>query len=221
MSFLKIIKKIILPSKSKVLKFPFGLSSGIVMRVDFNYQTRLYLGLYELEIASHCKRLLQRCGNAFDIGGNNGYYTFILGKHTGGKVISVEPVDEHIRELRENISQNSYPVTAIQAFVGAKQNDGIVTIDQLSDEYFKPDFIKMDIEGGEVDALKGGLKLIKTHRPHMVIEVHSEALELDCRQILEEYGYKITRINPRAWLPEGRVDDYNGWIICEGSPRHN
>ena len=58
------------------------------MRVDFNHQTRLYLGLYELEIARHCKRLLQQCGNAFDIGGNNGYYTFILGKHTGGKVIN-------------------------------------------------------------------------------------------------------------------------------------
>lgn len=112
------------------------------MRIDFNHQTRFYLGLYEIEIVSHCKRLIQKCGNAFDVGGNAGYYTFILGKHTDVKVISIEPVGKHVKELRENISQSSYPVTAIQAFVSAQQDGGFITIDQLLDEHFKPGFIK-------------------------------------------------------------------------------
>ncbi len=188
------------------------------MRVDFLHQTRLFLGLYEIEIAGHCKRLLSQCKTAFDIGANAGYYSLILAKYTGGEVIAVEPVNENISEMALNLGRNAYPITAIQSMVGAFSGEDTITLDQLSLDHFRPDFIKMDIEGGEVDALTGARDLLNTHRPHLIIEVHSQELEAGCREILDQYGYYITRIDPRSWLPEERVDDYNGWIICEGSP---
>lgn len=212
------LKRILLPSERQVRRFPFGLSAGIRMHVDFSHQTRLFLGLYEIEIAGHCKRLMQPCDSAFDIGADAGYYSLILGKQTGGKVVAVEPETENISQLRDNIGENDFLITAVQAFVRAEVDEGAVTLNQLSDEHFKPDFIKMDIEGGEADALRGGLRLIEEHRPHMIIEVHSEDLEAECKSLLAPFGYKIAYVPPRKWLPELRVDAFNGWLICEGSP---
>ena len=218
MSIRTVLKTLIFPAKPEFRRFPFGISSGIVMRVDFAHQTRLLLGLYEIEIAGHCKRLLRQSRCAFDIGANAGYYSLILAKHTVGKVVAVEPVSDGIAEMQANFAENNFPISAVQAMVGETPGDNMVTLDQLSDDHFKPDFIKMDIEGGEVDALNGGRDLLETHRPHLVIEVHSRDLEADCRKILDSYGYDITRVDPRRWLPEERVDAYNGWIICVGSP---
>ncbi|MBL6931616.1 MAG: FkbM family methyltransferase [Rhodospirillales bacterium] len=219
MAFISILKDTLLPSSADFRRFPFGIGSGIVMSLDFTHQTRLFLGLYEIEIAGHCKRLLRQSRSAFDIGANAGYYSLILAKHTGGQVVAVEPVDENISKMQANFARNPYPITAVQALVGAKSEGDTVSLDQLSADYFRPDFIKMDIEGGEVDALQGGLRLLEEHRPHLVIEVHGEQLEAGCREILTRFDYRITRVAPRTWLPETRVDAYNGWIICEGSPR--
>ncbi|MBT3359055.1 MAG: hypothetical protein HN403_05455 [Rhodospirillales bacterium] len=145
----------------------------------------------------------------------------ILAKHTGGQVLAVEPADENISEMLANFGHNNYPITAKKALVGAKPEGEMVSLDQLSSDHFPPDFIKIDIEGGEVSALKGGIRLFEEHRPHMVIEVHGEELEKECREFLSPYGYKITRVEPRTWLHETRVDEYNGWIICEGAPGNN
>lgn len=221
MSLRTAIKNGLLPSKPRFCRFPFGISAGITMRIDFAHQTRLLLGLYEIEIAHHCRRLLKHCKSGFDIGANAGYYSLILAKHTKGPVIAVEPEIWGIEEMRLNFEQNNYPLTCVQALVGARLEIGMVTLDHLAAEHFKPDFIKMDIEGGEADALKGGLRLIEEHRPHMVIEVHSEALEAECREILSTFDYTIMGVSPRKWLPEERVDAYNGWIICEGTPTHS
>jgi FkbM family methyltransferase len=48
------------------------------------------------------------------------------------------------------------------------------SLDSLSagDAIPKPDFIKMDVEGGEADVLTGGRALIAKARPTMVIELH-------------------------------------------------
>jgi hypothetical protein len=47
---------------------------------------------------------------------------------------------------------------------------------QLDSLRLEPDFIKLDIEGCEVKALKGAEQTILKHKPKMVIEVNHEAL---------------------------------------------
>lgn len=39
-----------------------------------------------------------------------------------------------------------------------------------------PGFIKIDVEGHELEVLLGGKRVIETYKPHMLIEVHSEHL---------------------------------------------
>lgn len=55
----------------------------------------------------------------------------------------------------------------------------------------KLDFMKIDIEGFEYKALKGGYETIKKHRPKMLIEIHSRENYDGVFSMLEDLGYKI------------------------------
>ncbi len=66
----------------------------------------------------------------------------------------------------------------------------------------RPDFIKMDIEGAELAALKGGLNTIKKYRPQLAISIyHSHEdfinIPLFLSENLEEYIFSIGHYTPR------------------------
>jgi FkbM family methyltransferase len=52
-----------------------------------------------------------------------------------------------------------------------------------------PDAIKCDVEGAEVEALRGAEGLLKSHRPWIVCEMHSEASNDAAREFLRSLEY--------------------------------
>ena len=82
-----------------------------------------------------------------------------------------------------------------------------ITIDMLAARYGVPDFIKIDVEGAEVDVLQGmaGLK------PRMLIEVHDTAAAVG-RQ-LERLGYEDIRIMRH---PHPAAHPRHFWIYADG-----
>jgi FkbM family methyltransferase len=48
-----------------------------------------------------------------------------------------------------------------------------------------PDFIKVDIEGWEVEALRGALDTLKLHKPDLFLEMHGETLREKKRKVTE------------------------------------
>ncbi|MBN1264363.1 MAG: FkbM family methyltransferase [Anaerolineales bacterium] len=60
-----------------------------------------------------------------------------------------------------------------------------------------PDVIKLDIEGGEVDALPGMQRLLKEGRPLLLVEVHGTEAGKVVWQELKEAGYKL------YWMRKG------------------
>ena len=78
----------------------------------------------------------------------------------------------------------------------------VTTIDDYcSANNIKPDFIKMDIEGGELPALIGGLKTIRNSRPQMAISIYhcdSDFINIPkyLYQNLENYKFKLGHYSP-------------------------
>jgi FkbM family methyltransferase len=54
----------------------------------------------------------------------------------------------------------------------------VVALDDFLPPGFAPNFIKMDIEGAEMEALEGMLELIANHRPHLAISVYHKPSDL-------------------------------------------
>jgi FkbM family methyltransferase len=53
----------------------------------------------------------------------------------------------------------------------------VVTLDWLCQQLAPPDLIKIDVEGAEAKVLSGGLKLLKDHRPTVIVEVAQECAQ--------------------------------------------
>jgi FkbM family methyltransferase len=60
-----------------------------------------------------------------------------------------------------------------------------------------PDLIKIDIEGGELDALRGAERTLATARPLLLMELHNAGLAAECGNFLGLAGYRIEIINAK------------------------
>ena len=135
--------------------------------------------------------------HVLDIGAGYGSYT-LPALQRGCKVTVITPKvpppnNEHIK-LKMNIDLNEYDCPIIdmavhggQGFINpntklfAKTEADIIEVDKdryvpchrLDDIIYGPvDFIKMDIEGAEYEALRGAEQLIKKYRPTILVENH-------------------------------------------------
>jgi FkbM family methyltransferase len=82
----------------------------------------------------------------------------------------------------------------------------VVHVDAVTlDDYFAargdvPDFVKIDVEGAELQVLRGMLDLIRSTRPRLLVEVHQRALSAyghvpgDVLSLLWEEGYDVFEV---------------------------
>ncbi len=72
-----------------------------------------------------------------------------------------------------------------------------VTLDEFARTHAAPGFIKMDIEGGETEALAGASEVFTKNRPLLLLEVHHPEAEEFTKKWLKEQAYE------HEWLPPG------------------
>jgi FkbM family methyltransferase len=76
-----------------------------------------------------------------------------------------------------------------------------VSLDDFVQTASPPDAIKCDIEGAEVEALRGAAKLLHSpSRPWIIMEMHSPALDQAARAMLGSCGYQLTAADELHWL---------------------
>lgn len=160
---------------------------------------------------------------AIDIGANIGYATLIMAELVGpsGKVYAFDPNPDSFRVLVKNIQTNGYTDFVFPYQMGISNTNGVskfyvsdkwnlsgmsvtkhskhaieipvTTLDDFMKDKGYPDFIKMDIEGHEVEALEGMYYTLKSaDRPvKILIEVHQiyyseeHSLEKSLRKLME------------------------------------
>ena len=163
------------------------------------------------------QRYVKPGNTVFDIGAHVGYLSAVFTRLSapGGRVYAFEPCAVNGAFIRHHLRINHLEnVQLIQAAVGEKngqarfdnaqgsgrgsvQPEGKVPVQMVSlDDLMAdrrlpaPDFIKMDIEGGEIGALTGGRECISTSRPIMFISIHGAKAHEFVMNFLSDLNYR-------------------------------
>jgi len=139
-----------------------------------------------------------------DVGANIGFFTLQFAQQVGGDghVFSIEPESHNFNQLLKQLQRAGLAsrVTALQAVAADSAGErhlqldpyhpanhkissqGVVvtavTLDALAASRAQPvSFIKIDVQGAEMQVLDGGWQLIKTQHPALFIECDDSALQ--------------------------------------------
>lgn len=88
------------------------------------------------------------------------------------------------------------------------------TLDSLTEIHGAPDFIKIDVEGHEVQVVKGGLGTLETWRPDLYIEVHNDRLGQELRELLSEMYPDLERVQHPNYRPSDWGYDNHYWLLA-------
>jgi tRNA A58 N-methylase Trm61 len=194
------------------------------MEIDFEYQARFYLGIFERELVPWYRRFCTAGSLSFDVGAREGYVTLVLARLSApdGRVAAFEFNETEYHRLLRNIAANPdlrpAPQAVLARVTGRSVGAQLTLDDAAYERYFVPDVVKLDIEGSELKALQGAERLLTERRPHLVVETHSADLEHACAELLARHGYEPRVVQPRGWFPEVR-EAHNRWLVATGQAR--
>jgi FkbM family methyltransferase len=191
-----------------------------------------WLGIYEREKQKQIARELKPRSIFYDVGANVGLYSLLAARlDPSGETYAFEPLPKNTWYLRRHLELNCIRnvqvlEVAISDQVGKDlfqeaedrsmghlgQNGNLrvrtATLDSLShqEEIPPPDYIKMDIEGAELQALRGASDCIQRHRPVIFLATHGREVHRACCRLLESWGYECPLL--------GAFTDDRGEIIA-------
>jgi len=168
-----------------------------------------------------------------DVGAYIGWYSIQAARAIGssGRVLALEPDPSNLRQLKQNVALNgvenfeAFPLAAWscsgqvgwmpgqqpvwhQVSDAGEQLMPSVSIDELitREQIPRLDWIKLDIEGAEIDALKGATATLRRFSPRLFVEIHKTRQEI--AELLREAGYQIDQ--ELYDLPP----DLHGWLLA-------
>lgn len=228
------IKPIIIDCGGRRVEFFMDLEPGFVSDTAISWY--LQQGIPpEPEVVHLMSRAVQEGDFVVDAGANVGFFSLLLSQYVGekGKVLAIEPGDNNLPKLRKNLDGNKRPNIEIcdkplscdnqpvQFYLSRDtgvnacwQNPEIVlktvelpavTLSYLCSD--APKLIKMDIEGSELEALKGAEALLQKHPPYIVMEFNVGALAQmgaspeAIREFMRKRGYELFVLSEHGLLP--------------------
>lgn len=159
----------------------------------------------------------------FDIGAHIGYFSAIAAMLNDGegKVYAFEPRPMNADFFRRHMKKNGFAnVELFEAAVGESEEDvmfdstkgsatghvtesGDLKVKQVSiNRLVKegrlplPTFVKIDVEGGEIEVLKDLQNVILSARPKMVVATHNSECHEFVTGFLDKNGYRYEVLNP-------------------------
>jgi FkbM family methyltransferase len=181
---------------------------------------RCWLGFYEREKQKFIARTVRPNSVFYDVGANVGIYSLLASMLVGtGKVFAFEPVPRNIGFLNEHLRLNR--VTNVEVlpvaisdtvgvahfdveetgYMGHLTNQGGVSVQTESldslvqgTKISPPDYIKMDVEGAELLALRGATETFRRYRPSLFLATHGRDVHTECWRLLQSWDYHCRMI---------------------------
>lgn len=215
---LSIIKRYLIKSGKKPVRVPIGLFRGLILELDLQSEMQIYLGLWEQETHSIIRRAANRCKWAVDIGAGKGELClYLLRNSSVSAVVAADPnptdAGTFAKNLRLNALSDDHRLTLHQCTVGTRFGD--ISLDEIGTGYIGRGFIKIDVDGLELEVLQSGDALLGAADIELLIETHSIDLERECIRWLNNRGYHCRIISNALWrlvIPENRSIAHNRWL---------
>lgn len=128
------------------------------------------------------------------------------------KLYLVECEHEWVEALQKTFEPWKDKVVIIEKMLGAEDDDNHITIDCMVEED-EVNFIKMDVEGAEIDSLKGasGILSKSSNIKCAICAYHKKNAERDIMTILENFGFETTTTQGYMFFKE----DIDSWVDGE------
>ncbi len=179
-----------------------------------------WMGFYESEKQRALKEVVRPGMTVYDIGANAGFYTLGLSRMVGetGKVLSFEPLGKNVEKLLRHIALNRLTnIEVLQLAVAA--NNGLMSFDVGASDFQgrinsnsvgkyrvptlqldsaindgnlpPPDFLKIDVEGGESQVLEGLTAYLERAHPIIFLALHGNEQKHLCHSYLTRLSYSV------------------------------
>lgn len=128
------------------------------------------------------------------------------------KIYLVECEHKWVEALQKTFEPWKDKVVIIEKMLGDKNDDQYISIDEFVTEGYV-NFVKMDVEGAEIDSLKGASKVLKNSKDIQcaICAYHRKNAERDIRHILEKHGFYTSTTQGYMFFKE----DADSWIDAE------
>jgi FkbM family methyltransferase len=189
---------------------------------------------YEAEMLADARSRLFYPACAVDVGAHVGNHTVYFSHVLGTRTLAFEPNPVTFRHLEANVRENGLAElcalrnvavgansSTARAALASAENSGMATVeldpngavevvaldDALQHEP-RIDILKIDVEGWELDVLRGGARTLARHRPLIYVEVMEEKFDA-VRDHLAAAGYQCWKrfnVTPTfLFLPRERL----------------
>lgn len=178
------------------------------------------VGTYERSALRVMKSTLQPDDVFVDVRAHVGYYVLICAR-LAKRVIAFEPNSSNCKFLHFNVLINRLKnVIAVRAAVsdfnghmelyipkrgGRTLTDqgtlvhvhtgsvevSVVTLDAFFEHIDKPNVIKIDVEGAELNVIRGALRTIAKGVRLIIVEIHSSDVKIPIIELLQDLGYVV------------------------------
>jgi FkbM family methyltransferase len=198
---------------------------------------------YEPEVGALLDLMLPEAGTFLDIGSNWGYFTlYAASNHSRLTIHAFEPMPATYKDLTGCVAQAGLSdlVTCHNMALSSTDGEALIRIpdglhsgiaevsnldgatrigtrrlDSLA--LSRPDFIKMDVEGHEIEVLNGAKETLKMARPFIIFESKLEHLRPD--RTLEVLFF-LSMLDYRFYIPavQRQFKEQNYYLQCAGLP---
>jgi FkbM family methyltransferase len=197
---------------------------------DHQHRHLYFFREYEPDVTALFQRLVRPGSTVYDVGANAGYFT-LLAHELGASVHAFEPHPIVTRLLERSVAlqrERRGRITVVPAacserselmrlFLGPVHSTGMSSVEKPGlqwadvpgitlDDYsrrvgHKPDLVKIDVEGHELEVLRGAIELLREARPVVIVETEkAEVLDL-----MSGLDYE-----PRRVLASGSLTEHDG-----------
>jgi FkbM family methyltransferase len=243
LSLAKSVAKRTVFREGSIRRVLWGPCRGMRYRIFPEYGWSYMYGGWERNLVGIMRQRVQPGSTVYDLGANYGMHTLLFARLVGlsGRVYAFEPHPEVFAALQEQLTLNGLQTVvpicqAVSESTGLgffdqtdRRSNGHLTVSTSSalrvqtttlDEFVyrhqakPPDFIKIDIEGSAGAALRGALRLLREHRPTVVVELHDPFEDTAVGTLLASLEYMAFRVTGNGLQ---RVQEMqSGWPTLTG-----